>query len=163
MEDADQKQTKSDKMTVLGPDQRSELAEKTKGLEQASLHGIPVEIIKAITSNPRGAQRIVDAYVILSLRDNPSLLSMYADSRRRSTGMWIGATLTSIAVAGAVALLVISAPALIGLALLSLGAACAGGTFAIITGKSVSPADFVKLIQAFRANARRRNDNVQLS
>lgn len=111
---------------------------------------LPPEIISAIAQHPEKADKIADAYVTASLSNHPALFTAYTDSKRRVSGMWVGAGLSVVSLAGGVAVLVGSAPAAIGVALLGVGAACAGGTFAVITGRNVSPKEFAMMLNVFR-------------
>lgn len=100
-------------------------------------------IIEQLKSEPvEKMTSIVEAVVNISRETDPSLIRSRGTEARRQQGMWIGAGMSIIYAGGGVALLLSSAPAVIGIGLLCLGAACTGATFAVMTGKSVGVKEF---------------------
>ena len=97
------------------------------------------DVIQAILEKPENAKQIAESTSIV--------LNTYADIERRRTGMWIGAGLTLFLASGGIAILVSGAGLGVGLGLCSIGAACAGGTFAVITGRSVGLRHFSAISQ----------------
>jgi hypothetical protein len=110
----------------------------------------------AILASPAQAKTIANATIELLTSHDPRLIKAYSDAQLRKHGMWLGGVLAVASIAGGVALLVSSAPAVAGIALLCTGAACAGGTFAIITGATVEPQAFAEMIRAARGDKRKK-------
>lgn len=136
--------------TALILAEKTQLARKVQDLEIAVETGIPPSVLEAIIKSPRNASNIVKAVTTLTLARNPAFFSVYADAQRREKGMWVGASLAVCGIGGSVVTLVLGAPVALAVTLLGVGTACAGATFAIITGKSVSTSDFAKLFRALR-------------
>lgn len=137
----------SDDGSLTTPDGQSD---RTLALiEQFKSH--PTERIKEIT----------EAVIRVTRATNAPLILAQADADRRRIGMWIGACMSLANVVGGVAILISAAPAVIGVGLLCLGAACAGATFAIITGKSITMADFSAAMTAMRSTVSDKSSGVE--
>jgi hypothetical protein len=109
-------------------------------------------LIRWIVENPKRANVAIEVAAALAARQNPAFFRELADARRRMVGVWVGVGLTLTCLASGVAILLTSSPVLIGFSLLVIGSACAGGTFAVITGSTVSPSGFARMLTA-RAGA----------
>ncbi len=105
---------------------------------------------QAVIENPENAKELTSSFVRLMVSTDPNLLATYADAERRKFGMWIGAALAILSIGGGVAILGLGGPLPIGVGLLSVGAACAGGTFAVITGQKVGLPEFREMLQGER-------------
>lgn len=132
-------------LTVLPPESAIESTEE----HLPSARDTTIEIVELLRDMPQEKiQAVVDGAVKITESTNLPLISAKSEARLRHIGMWIGAGMTISSIAGAVAVLLSSAPALIGVALFILGAACAGATYALISGARVTPQDFVNLLDA---------------
>lgn len=86
--------------------------------------------------------RLIEAFGTRNAREQ-------AEVERRHAGMWLGAIMSTVFVACGVYFgLSEKNPALLSLLLICLGAACAGATFAVITGHGVRADEFADAVVA---------------
>jgi len=105
-------------------------------------------IARMIADHPENATTMVEAEAKLAVTEDPRLYALQLDSDRRRAGMWIGAGLSGISIGGCVIAVAVGGPAILAGALLTIGAACAGATFMLASGRQVGADDFATLLRA---------------
>ncbi len=103
------------------------------------------EIVRILSDlPPEKVQGVADATINV-LAEDPAAIAARADANRRNKGMWIGGGLATASLLAAIGVVALGGSGLFAIALLCFSAACVGGTFAVVTGKSVGADDFANM------------------
>lgn len=120
-------------------DSRAELANR---LMTAIIQKLQSEQPENVHSYVELGVKVIEATYTTSPRER-------AEIERRQAGMWLGSVMATVCIIGGViAGTSIHFPAIISITLLCLGAACAGATFAIITGNNVRADELLNAMTA---------------